>query len=112
MDNILRKIVLILALDKKIVGLLGKIHEAEINTTMKEVDGLVLNRKELIQGLTDALNYYQERRTGLVEELITLDLEELEQTYNFIQRLEDDKKIEMLMLITEIIEQKEDILNR
>ena len=79
---------------------------------MKEVDGLVLNRKELIQGLTDALNYYQERRTGLVEELITLDLEELEQTYNFIQRLEDDKKIEMLMLITEIIEQKEDILNR
>ena len=103
MDNILRKIVLILALDKKIVGLLGEIHEAEINTTMKE---------ELIQGLTDALNYYQERRTGLVEELITLDLEELEQTYNFIQRLEDDKKIEMLMLITEIIEQKEDILNR
>lgn len=112
MDNILRKIVLILALDKKIVGLLGEIHEAEINTIMKEVDGLVLNRNELIQGLTDALNYYQERRTGLVEELITLDLEELEQTYNFIQRLEDDKKIEMLMLITEIIEQKEDILNR
>ena len=112
MDNILKKIVLILTLDKKIVGLLGEIHEAEINTTMKEVDGLVLNRKELIQGLTDALNYYQERRTGLVEELTTLDLEELEQVYNFIQRLEDDKKIEMLMLITEIIEQKEDILNR
>lgn len=112
MDNILRKIVLILALDKKIVGLLGEIHEAEINTIMKEVDGLVLNRNELIRGLTDALNYYQERRTGLVEELTSLDLEELEQVYNFIQRLEDDKKIEMLMLITEIIEQKEDILNR
>lgn len=112
MDNILRKIVLILALDKKIVGLLGEIHEAEINTTMKEKDGLILNRKELIQGLTDAINYYQARRNNLAAELTNLDLEELEQAYNFIQKLEIDKKLEMLMLITEIIEQKEDTLNR
>lgn len=112
MDNILRKIIFILALDKKIVGLLGEIHEAEMNTAIKEVNGLLLNREELIQSLTDALNYYQARRTGLLEELVSLGLEELGEVSNFIQGLEDDKKLEMLMLITEIRERKEDTLNR
>ena len=43
MDNILRKIILILALDKKIVGLLDEVHEIEISTIVKEKEGLICN---------------------------------------------------------------------
>lgn len=112
MDNILRKIILILALDKKIVGLLDEIHEVEISTIVKEKEGLILNREELLKNLTTALNYYQTKRNILKDELTNLDLEELTQVANFIQRLDTNKKLEMLMLITEVTEQKENTLNR
>ena len=114
MGDVRRKIEAIVLLENQIGSLLQKREYALKSGQIVEVDGQVFINQEYIRFLTKDIVHYEEEKSQIIDDVLMN--ESIDELYLFYEDIakepKDESKMEKLLTIFDLIERKEENIER